>query len=227
MPKNFTGSVFISHSAKQPDHSVTQSLADALCEIGIDVWWDKDGLEGGDLFPVEILEAIIRQHFFFFVVSPCSIESKWCQRELIRATELKKDIVPLILEHVPAERSPLELAGLQHVEIFTGIPKTMPAILAALGIGQTPPSEIQEDPFSYDGHLIESIADQLPYAKTFTDSQNLVLMLEKIGLSCAKKERARQILAGMRGNHNRSLSGGVLKIDYDKVRSYLLRKWSE
>ena len=62
-------SVFISHSAGEPDHTVTESLADALQNVGFDVWWDKEGLEGGDFFPVEILEAIIRQHFFFLVVS--------------------------------------------------------------------------------------------------------------------------------------------------------------
>lgn len=93
------------------------------------MWWDVDGLEGGDLFPVEILEAIIRQHYFLFIVSERSISSKWCQRELIRATELGKNIKPLILEPVPDEKSPLELAGLQYIKINSGIDSAMPAIL--------------------------------------------------------------------------------------------------
>ena len=63
------GAVFISHSSMEPDYSVTRSLAEALGEIGIDVWWDVGRLEGGDFFPVEILEAIIRQNFFIFIIS--------------------------------------------------------------------------------------------------------------------------------------------------------------
>lgn len=59
-------SIFISHSAREPDHTVTKGLADALQNAGFDVWWDKEGLEGGEFFPVEILEAIIRQHFSSF-----------------------------------------------------------------------------------------------------------------------------------------------------------------
>ena len=94
------GTVFLSHSAREPDHAVTGALAKALTEVGLDVWWDREGLEGGDFFAVEILEAIIRQRFFLFIVSPRSVASRWCLRELVRATELGKETIPLILEPV-------------------------------------------------------------------------------------------------------------------------------
>ena len=51
------GTVFLSHSAREPDHGVTRALAKALAEVGLDVWWDREGFEGGDFFPVEILEG--------------------------------------------------------------------------------------------------------------------------------------------------------------------------
>lgn len=217
------GSVFISHSAKEPDHGVTQALAQALQDVGIDVWWDKDGLEGGDFFPVEILEAIIRQHYFLFVVSPRSVESKWCQRELIRATELGRHIRPLILEHVADEKSPLELAGLQYVNITEGVGKAMPAILKALGLGDRTASGAPDDPFARDGRLLHAIADQLPYAKTFANCLNTVEMLKKIGITCSETERARGIFAGMTADD----LWGVGKIDLDKVTKYLLEQWSK
>jgi hypothetical protein len=149
------GPVFISHSSQEPDYSVAGSLAEALAEIGIDVWWDVNRLEGGDFFPVEILEAIIRQHFFLFIVSERSLASKWCLRELIRATDLGKDVKPLILGHVPNEKAPLELAGLQGVDISTGIANSLPAILRALGLGETSPQNVLDDPFARDGRLIK------------------------------------------------------------------------
>lgn len=217
------GSVFISHSAKEPDHSLTGSLAEVLESAGLDVWWDKKRLEGGDFFPVEILEAIIRQNFFIFIMSERSISSKWCLRELIRATELGKDVKPLLLEPIPSERSPLELAGLQYVDIQPGLTdETKAGIFRALGLGHNVPEQVnQHDPFAKDGRLIKTLADQLNYAKTFTDTLNMVLLLENIGKSCCETDRAREVIAGMRSGPN--WRNG--RIDYDLVQSYLLNTW--
>ena len=220
------GSVFISHSATEPDHSVARSLAQALVDVGFDVWCNKQRLEGGDFFPVEILEAIIRQHFFLFILSPRSVESKWCMRELIRATELCKDIKLLVLESVSYENNPLELAGLQYIKIDSGIQESLPHVLKSLGIGDTP-SQPSEDPYTRDGRLLKTIANQLNYAKTFTDSLNMVQLLENIGINSCETDRARNIFQGMRSEEHFSFGGDLRRIDYDKVRSYLLRKWSE
>ena len=219
------GTVFISHSSREPDYSVTRSLAEALEEIGFDVWWDVKKLEVGDFFPVEILEAIIRQNFFIFIVSERSLQSKWCLRELIRATELGKDVKPLTLEHVPSEKSPLELAGLHWVDITTGIPNSIPAILKSLGIGDTSPRNVLDDPFARDGRLVEVIAEQIRYAKSFTDTLNLVQLLKNIGIRCAETERAKEIFGGMISISLYSMKGGMKQIDYEKVRSFLLYEW--
>jgi TIR domain-containing protein len=225
--KSTIGSVFISHSSREPDFSITKSLAESLEDIGVNVWWDKEGLEGGDYFPVEILEAIIRQHFFIFIVSNESIKSKWCLRELIRATELEKDIKPLLFEHIPKEKSPLELAGIQYVDISSGIQKSLPSILRALGIGETTIPNVLDDPFARDGRLIEIIADQLRYAKTFTDSLNLVYMLKNIGMKCSETDRAKTIFENMASLSLFSVQGGMRRIDYVKVRQYLLYEWTK
>ncbi len=225
--KSAIGSVFISHSSREPDFSITKSLAEALESIGINVWWDKEGLEGGDNFPVEILEAIIRQHFFILIISKESIKSKWCLRELIRATELEKDIKPLLLENVPKEKSPLELAGLQYVDISSGVQNSLPSILRSLGIGETTVPNVLDDPFARDGHLIEVIAEQLRYAKTFTDSLNLVYMLRNVGMKCSETDRAKEIFENMASLSLFSMQGEIRRIDYEKVRSYLLHEWSK
>jgi len=223
--KKAIGSVFVSHSSGDPDFSVTKSLVESLESIGLSVWWDKDRLEGGDYFPVEILEAIIRQHFFIFIISKKSVQSKWCLRELIRATELEKDIKPLLLEQVPHKSSPLELAGIQYVDISTGVQDSLPSILRALGVGETSVSNVLDDPFARDGRLIEIIAEQLRYAKTFTDTLNLVYMLKNIGTECAETDRAKEIFKKMASLSLFSAGGGVRRIDYEKVRSFLLYEW--
>jgi hypothetical protein len=221
----FIGSIFISHSSQDPDYLATKTLAEALEGTGFDVWWDKERLEGGAFFPVEILEAIIRQHFFVFIVSERSVASKWCRRELVKAAELEKDIKPLILEHVAKEESPIELAGLQYVEIGAGIADSLPSILRALGIGAASLRSIPDDPFARDGQLLKTIAEQLPYAKTFTDSPNLVEMLKNIGLKCSETGRAKELLRNMTSPSLCSSRLGMQCIDYDKVSAYLLREW--
>jgi len=221
------GTVFISHSSQEPDYSVTKSLAKALQNLGIDVWWDVERLEGGNFFPVEILEAIIRQKFFIFILSKRSVESKWCLRELIKATELEKDVIPLILERVPDNKSPLELSGLHWVEISSGILNSMPAILKAIGIGETSPRNVLDDPFARDGRLLEVIAEQLRYGKSFTDTLNLVKLLQNVGIKCAETDRAKEIFNNMTSLSLYRMSGGMKKIDYEKVRSYLLFEWKK
>lgn len=219
------GTVFLSHSAREPDHGVTRALAKALAEVGLDVWWDREGLEGGDFFPVEILEAIIRQRFFLFIVSPRSVASRWCLRELVRATELGKETIPVILEPVSEAVRPLELAGLQYVHMSAGVSEALPAILRAFGLGPSS-AAIPDDPFARDGRLIAALAEQLRYAAGFTDALNMVQLLQNIGLACCETERARAILQGMRDLEHFGVAGGVRKIDYGKVRSYLLRTWA-
>ena len=215
------GSVFISHSSKEPDYSVAGALARSLQQVGLDVWWDKDRLEGGDDFPVEILEAIIRQRAFLFILSRRSSKSKWCLRELTRADELVKEIIPLRLEAVPARQQPLQLAGLQYVPISGGIPNSLDEVLKALGMGLRSKFQAPDDPFARDGRLIQAIAHQLNYGKTFSTTLNLVILLKSIGETCCETDRAREILQGMLSHAHYSGS----RIDYDKVRRYLIDNW--
>jgi TIR domain len=215
------GSVFISHSSRQPDFGMTERLAAKLKEAGIDVWWDSQKLEGGQQFTVEILEAIIRQHYFLFLISAHSVSSPWCRREVTRAVELGKLIIPLRLDDLSAEHTPLELAGLQWIDLRKGLDDALPALYRALGLGLAQPFEASDDPFSRDGRLVAALAEQLNYGKTFTDSLNLVQLLSNIGLRCCATERARDLFTGMVSlKHYRGS-----KIDYDKVTEYLLQRW--
>ena len=215
------GSVFISHSSKSPDFDMTKVLAEKLLGSGLNVWWDKDGLEGGHQFTAEILEAIIRQHYFLFVFSKHSIGSSWCRRELARASELGKTIIPLKLDNVPVESHPLELAGLLYIELQQGVEVAFPSISRALGLGLRQTYDPSDDPFARDGRLMQAIAEQLQYGKSFTNALNLVQLLSNIGQRCCETERARAIFAGMA--QRRHYTGS--RIDYDKVASYLLSAW--
>ena len=215
------GSVFISHSSKHPDFDMAKVLVAKLARCGLNVWWDKDGLEGGHEFTAEIVEAIIRQYYFLFLLSKHSISSKWCRRELARASELGKTIIPLKLADVPARKLPLELAGLQYIDLRQGVEAAFASVSRALGLNLGQAYDPTSDPFARDGRLVQAIAEQLQYGKSFTDTLNLVRLLSNIGQRCCETERTRFLFAGMiqQGHYTGS------RIDYDKVSAYLIRGW--
>ena len=88
-------------------------------------------------------------------------------------------------------------------------------------MGQT--YDPKDDPFARDGRLVQAIAEQLRYGKSFTDSLNLVRLLYSIGQRCRETERAHSLFAGMiQWGHYTGL-----RIDYDKVSLYLIGGWQE
>lgn len=152
------GNAFISHSSKGPDFDVTKVLAEKLAGCGLNVWWDKGRLEGGQEFTAEIVEAIIRQHYFLFLLSKHSVNSKWCRRELARASELGKTIIPLKLDDVSHGKLPLELAGLQYIDLRQGVDAAFASVSRALGLGLGQTYDPSDDPFARDGRLLHAIA---------------------------------------------------------------------
>ncbi|MFN0170697.1 MAG: toll/interleukin-1 receptor domain-containing protein [Bryobacteraceae bacterium] len=216
------GSAFLSHSSREPDFQIAGLIATRLRAAGLDIWWDSDRLEGGNRFTAEIVEAIIRQYHFLFLLSGHSVRSPWCRRELVRAVDLGKTIVPITMEDVAPADTPLELAGLQYVDLRRGLDEAMPALSRAVGLGLAEAYEPSDDPFARDRRLIHAVAEQLNYGKTFTDAANLVRLLSNIGVRCSATERARQLFANMCGVHN--YRGG--RIDYDKVAESLLWGWA-
>lgn len=174
-------------------------------------------------FTAEIVEAIISQYHFVFLLSVNSVASAWCRRELARAAELGKAIVPLRIDDLPNGQSPLELSGLNYIDGRQGVDKCFEDVSRALGLGLLNTYDPSADPFARDGRLLQAIAQQVRYGKTFTVVPNLVILLSNIGVQCCETERAKSIFGGMLSQHH--FTAG--RIDYDKVSEYLLRAWND
>ena len=82
-------SVFISYAHKD-GLDFTRRLSYAL-SMYMDVFWDRR-LPAVD-FPSQIEEEIENRDFLLLVMTPFSIASEWCQRELQHAEKHKKGIV--------------------------------------------------------------------------------------------------------------------------------------
>lgn len=80
---------------------VNREQVDQLVEIldrsGHDVWIDKE-IAGGDDWWQLILDEIEQADVFVFVLSARSSSSMYCQTELRYALDLKKPILPVMIE---------------------------------------------------------------------------------------------------------------------------------
>jgi TPR repeat protein len=104
--------VFVSYSRK--DKNFVGWLSDALQARDMRVFRDLD-----DILPTEewwprIEKLIAATDTVIFVISPDSVGSKLCLRELALCEELNKRVAPIVLREVPGHLLPEALAKLNH-----------------------------------------------------------------------------------------------------------------
>lgn len=104
-----TNHIFISYSNK--DKELALRLAGDL-ERFYEVWIDKAQLEGGLEWEEAIEKALTECHVFAVLVSNHSNKSEWVARETIRAEQLGKYRVPLLVNG----ELPLRLLNMQYVD---------------------------------------------------------------------------------------------------------------
>jgi WD40 repeat protein len=101
--------VFISYSRRNGEF--VHKLHDALVERGKDVWVDWEDIPPAAEWPKEIDEGIEGSDNFLFVISPDSVVSRVCMKELGHAVSQQKRLVPLLYEDVDEEAVPEALAS--------------------------------------------------------------------------------------------------------------------
>ena len=73
-------SIFLSYS--HSDKAIAQEIARGLAARNVRVWIDEGELRVGDSIIERISEALDEVHFVVALVSPNSISSPWCKKEL-------------------------------------------------------------------------------------------------------------------------------------------------
>jgi len=76
------------------------------------VWIDREGLDGGAAWEQAIDSALKECAVFVVLISPQSNESQWVRRETIRAEQLQKVRIPILIEG----ELPLRLLDIQFVD---------------------------------------------------------------------------------------------------------------
>jgi tetratricopeptide (TPR) repeat protein len=130
--------VFISYA--HLDSGIVLNISRKLQEDGYEVWIDKFGIQGGDLWVNEIVKGICGCDVFLLFVSSNSIRSDYVRRELDVAFNEKRKIIHVIIEHVEIpDIWVYQLAGLQYIDYQS--PDWKPRLVSALGGSKPAPPQ--------------------------------------------------------------------------------------
>ena len=102
--------IFLSYSRRDVD--VVKKIRDELQQLSFTVWMDTNEIDGGDLWEEAIVKSIQHATIFIVVVSQDSNSSNWVRRETIRAEQLNKIRIPVLLN----DELPLRLLDLQFID---------------------------------------------------------------------------------------------------------------
>ena len=84
--------IFISYSRNDLD--IAEKIVSVLAESKLDTWIDWKSIPKGEKFEHEIYQGIEGATVFLFLISPNSVQSEWCQKEISHALQNKKRIIP-------------------------------------------------------------------------------------------------------------------------------------
>lgn len=112
-PKQKSKKLFISYSRK--NLKFVGTLASDLEAVGLSIWWDVSGLQGGNRWKRAIQAAIDDCSYCVVILSPDSIKSNWVENEYTYALKKNKVVIPLYL--LPCE-IPIDLVTIQYIDFF-------------------------------------------------------------------------------------------------------------
>lgn len=103
---------FISYRRLPADTVFVDQLQAALAERGKQIWVDRTAIEPAADWWDRITRGIEAAKAFIFVISPESVASEVCQRELETAAQYHKLVVPVVLSDVGSRDLPESLTSL-------------------------------------------------------------------------------------------------------------------
>ena len=90
--------IFISYSRRDIDF--VQQIVEALKAEDLDIWIDWNSIPKGEDWEQEIYRGIEEADAFLFLISPDSVSSEMCNREIAHAARNGKRILPIFIANV-------------------------------------------------------------------------------------------------------------------------------
>jgi hypothetical protein len=131
--------VFLSYS--RVDRDLSERLARDLEAKGFEVWFDKDQLQGGDLWAEQITQAIdktLERGALVLLMSESSLRSTIVRHEVGHALSRKGRVIPCIV-HGPTDDIPPELRTIRWIDFSQSYERGLSALEQALN---SPPEPV-------------------------------------------------------------------------------------
>ena len=112
---NMMTQVFLAYA--QADIETMTNIRRSLWRQGFTVWSNKTDIPTGEAFKRAVNRGIEEADSLVYLLSPASLQSKYCQYELKYALALNKRVIPILIRPLGAAVSPPELASLQYIDL--------------------------------------------------------------------------------------------------------------
>lgn len=122
-------SIFISY-AREDAADLAVSIRRKLVEAGVDAFLDKHSIAPGEPWENRLLKLVTQSEKILFLISPKSVESKYCVWEINQARHLGKSIIPIVVKEVEHDLIPGALKRLNF--LFMRTPEEQSEHFAAL-----------------------------------------------------------------------------------------------
>ena len=113
---NLMTQVFLAYS--EQDERIKEKIRKTLMRSGMTIWTDKTDIRTGTTFSEAINQGIEGADNLVYLMSPDSLESEYCQRELAHAFANNKRIIPLLIEEMDLEAIPSQVRELHFINLI-------------------------------------------------------------------------------------------------------------
>ncbi len=156
--------VFISYA--RADAAFAQRLMDDLRAAGHACWIDTSEIKGGEQWAINIADAINHSSALVVIVTRQALQSEWVQKEILWAQQVKKLIIPLLLQDVAHEPGFFVLVNYQPVFFFN---QAYDAALAQLLHALPGPASPNTTPRALELEYLERLQqEELLHAERYT-----------------------------------------------------------
>lgn len=111
--------VFLAYA--QADIEVMQNIRRSLQRQGFTVWSSQTDIPTGEAFKRAVNRGIEEADNILYLLSPESLQSKYCQHEFKYALALKKRIIPILVRPLASAGMDTELASLQYIDLTDNV----------------------------------------------------------------------------------------------------------
>ena len=113
--ENLNTDIFICY--EEQDKTIRNAVVQSLSRYAKTCWTHDRDIQKGEQYDRAIERGIEGADNFFFFISPSSVASEYCQRELAHALKYHKRVVPLLIIPTPISSMPDKLRSLQYVDL--------------------------------------------------------------------------------------------------------------